>query len=260
MGFSLKGKRRRAAAIGAAVAVAAGAGIATAVVPSSAEAASGCTAAHLIVARASTELPGDGIIGTVAASIQATAGMSTSQEAVNYPALLTPYAPSVAAGDSAIKNQLTNYVQRCPDSKIVLMGYSQGANIVGDVLGGGGSNFSIDGILGINTPEVPPAADDVTSHVVAAIQMGDPRFLPGKSWDRGTNLVQTGLFPRNPNQSLQPFASRIRSYCDIGDPFCAAIGLDVLAHLDYTLLYGADATSFAVSQLHKVSIPVAKGS
>lgn len=34
-------------------------------------------------------------------------------------------------------DMITSYVQRCPTSMIVLLGFSQGGQIVGDVLGGG---------------------------------------------------------------------------------------------------------------------------
>lgn len=53
--------------------------------------------------------------------------------------------------------------------------------------------------------------------------MGDPSFTPGQSYDAGTSFTR-GLFPRSSSgvQCLQGFADRIKSYCDIGDEFCAS--------------------------------------
>src|ERR1700712_1624319 len=86
--------------------------------------AASCAPAHIIVARASTEPQGQGIIGALARTV-ARAVPGTTVEAVKYPAKLFPYADSSSKGTIALKSQLTAYVQSCPQSKIVLMGYSQ---------------------------------------------------------------------------------------------------------------------------------------
>ena len=49
----------------------------------------------------------------------------------DYPA---PAAEGAASGVA----QMTAYAERCPNSNLVLSGYSQGANVAGDILGGGG--------------------------------------------------------------------------------------------------------------------------
>lgn len=79
---------------------------------------------HMIVARASTEAPGEGIIGAVATQVQQSVPGSDS-EAVDYPATLTDYLNSEASGVAAMKQLIQSYVARCPSSKIVLLGYSQ---------------------------------------------------------------------------------------------------------------------------------------
>src|SRR5271154_3825335 len=124
-----------------------------------------CATVNLIVARASTEAPGDGAIGALATEIQKGVKATVSQQAVNYPAALFPYEPSVTAGDRAIKAQLEEEVAKCPSQKIVLLGYSQGAQIVGDALGGGGGNAPYLGLVG-DGPATPPASSSSTSHVV----------------------------------------------------------------------------------------------
>lgn len=94
----------------------------------------GCSAVHVITARASTEAPGEGVIGTVVTVIVDGSAQTVSREAVAYPATLTNYLVSENEGVIAMRAQLAAQVSACPDTKIVLMGYSQGAQVAGDVL------------------------------------------------------------------------------------------------------------------------------
>lgn len=79
---------------------------------------------HMIVARASLESQGEGIIGAVANMIQAAVPGSDS-EAVVYPATLLNYTTSEGNGTIAMTNLIESYVSKCPSSKIALLGYSQ---------------------------------------------------------------------------------------------------------------------------------------
>ena len=56
----------------------------------------------------------------------------------------TPYCQSVTEGAANGRAQIISYNQRCPDSKLVVSGYSQGAHVVGDIIGGGGGTFFQD--------------------------------------------------------------------------------------------------------------------
>lgn len=78
----------------------------------------------IIVARASTENPGTGIIGAVADDVVAAVPGSTIT-AVDYPATLQNYQQSEAQGVAAMTQLVNNFSQNCPGSKMVLMGYSQ---------------------------------------------------------------------------------------------------------------------------------------
>lgn len=89
----------------------------------------------MIVARASTEAAGEGATAAVANLIAASLPGSDSV-AVDYPATLDDYLNSQAAGVSAMTTMIQQYVASCPSSKIVLLGYSQGAHVIGDVLCG----------------------------------------------------------------------------------------------------------------------------
>lgn len=184
----------------------------------------GCADVHIIATRASTERPGAGIIGSLVGAVQRASDQTVSTEATDYPAVLNPYNQSVAAGVRALTGRLTAKAAACPDTKLVLMGYSQGAHVTGDVLASG-------------------RAPGVT----AVILMGDPRYVPGKPFNAGTSKV-AGLFPRGARESLDAFGDRIQSYCDTGDTFCAK-GASVAVHLGYTRKYNSAAQRFVLQKI-----------
>lgn len=97
------------------------------------------TSPYIICARGSDEDPGVGVVGTVAQSVQA-AIPSAQIVAVDYPASIfdPPYPDSVSDGISATITLIQNYVNECgANSNIILLGFSQGGNVVTDVLAGG---------------------------------------------------------------------------------------------------------------------------
>jgi acetylxylan esterase len=105
----------------------------------------------------------------------------SSVEAIDYPALLSPYNISSYNGTQTTTTQLMNYVDKCNKARVVLLGYSQGAHVVGDVMCGGGESTSLG-------PNTPPIAQKYQDKVVAVIQMGDPRHLPMKPFDIGSSM------------------------------------------------------------------------
>ena len=94
------------------------------------------TGVHMIVARGSTEAPGEGPIVNVTSAVEAAIPGSDSV-AVVYPATLLPYASSEEAGVKNMTTMVQQYAQSCPNTKIALLGFSQGAQVIGDTLGGG---------------------------------------------------------------------------------------------------------------------------
>lgn len=114
-----------------------------------------CPTTHIIAARASTEQPGPGIIGSLATLVQQ-ANTGTDLASVDYPATLDNYASSSSMGTAALTQMLTNFTSQCPQSKVVLLGYSQGAQVVGDTLCGGGGAPG----LGAATPPIDAAISD----------------------------------------------------------------------------------------------------
>lgn len=200
----------------------------------------GCAAVSIITARASTEAPGEGITGALVTQIVNSSQQTVSRASVDYPATLTNYAQSSLQGINALKAQLTSLVNACPSTKVVLLGYSQGAHVVGDVLGGGQG-----GSLGASTP---PISSAISSHVVAVATFGDPRHVAnGPNFNAGTATVN-GLFPRSAAQvsALNAFAPRIRSWCDRNDTFCAS-GFSTTVHLTYLSRYQDAAAAFVLN-------------
>ena len=89
----------------------------------------GCASVHVLAARGSGEPAGPGAVGQLAGLIQSD-NPGTDVEAIDYPALLDPndptrYAFSSYMGIGAVMWQVTSYYNRCPNSKFVLLGYSQ---------------------------------------------------------------------------------------------------------------------------------------
>jgi hypothetical protein len=202
---------------------------------------SGCAQVAIITARASGEQPGEGITGALVTQIVNASTQTVSRASVSYPATLTNYASSSAQGVSALKTQLTQEVQSCPSAKVVLLGYSQGAQVVLDVLGGGGG-----GSLGATTA---PIASDIASHVLAVATFGDPRHVVNQAFDLGTS-THNGLFPRTSAQLqvLAGMASKIQAYCDSQDEFCDS-GNSLQVHLTYLDRYQNAAASFVLGKI-----------
>src|SRR5215471_18371234 len=205
------------------------------------QAATTCADVAIITARASTENPGEGITGALITQIINSSSQNISRASVNYPATLNNYNNSSLAGINALKTQLTNAVTSCPNQKIVLAGYSQGAHVMLDVLGGGQG-----GSLGTATP---PLASNIASHVTAVATFGDPRHVPNQSFNQGTS-TRNGRFPRSQTQLnvLAGFASRIHAWCDANDTFCDN-GNSLNVHLTYLNRYQNAAVSFVLGRI-----------
>lgn len=227
------------------LAVAAAGGLATVAIVASNQASAtrgvDCADVHVITARGSTEAPGEGSTGALVTQIVNESDQTVSRAAVDYPATLTNYANSSAQGVSALTTQLTSQVRQCPDQKIVLTGFSQGAHVVLDVLGGGGG-----GVLGTRTP---PISSSIASHVTAVATFGDPRHVVDQPFDLGTS-TRNGLFPRSADQlrTLADFANRIQAFCDSGDTFCDK-GLSIAVHSTYLNRHQDDAAAFVLDKI-----------
>jgi acetylxylan esterase len=101
-----------------------------------------CPGVHVFGARETTVSPGFGSSGTVVNMITQTYSGSTS-EAINYPACGgqsscggVSYGNSVKQGVSAVVSAVNAFNKKCPNTSLVLVGYSQGGQIFDDALCG----------------------------------------------------------------------------------------------------------------------------
>lgn len=169
-----------------------------------------CPNIHVFGARETTAPAGYGSAGTVVDLILNAHSGATS-EAINYPACGgqsscggVSYADSVVQGISAITSAVNSFNTECPDTQLVLVGYSQVstgrimAYLVSQILIGRsddyeqGGQITDDALCGGGDPNEGYSSTAVTfsasalKQIKAAIFMGDPRFVSGLSYEVGT--------------------------------------------------------------------------
>ncbi|KAK4149097.1 carbohydrate esterase [Chaetomidium leptoderma] len=207
-----------------------------------------CPQIHVFGARETTAPPGYGTAGTVVNLILGAYPGATS-EAISYPACGgqsscggAQYGDSARQGTNAVASAVNSFNQRCPNTQIVLVGYSQGGQIMDNAVCGGPDSGS-----GI-TSTTPPISAAALNQVKAVIEMGSPRFVAGLSYNVGTCSAQ-GFAPRPRGYvCASNSASKMKSYCDSTDPYCCT-GNDANSHQQYGNKYGQQALSFVKSQL-----------
>lgn len=147
-----------------------------------------CPNVHVFGARETTVPQGFGSSGPVVDMIVA-ANPGATKEQIFYPATGgNTYAASAQAGVVAVTNQVTNFSLQCPETQIVLVGYSQGAQIMDDAMCGGG-----DPAEQIKNTTAP-ISGSIAAQVKAIILMGDPRHTPGAPYNVG-NSTEPGVSP-----------------------------------------------------------------
>ncbi|MFD5597208.1 cutinase family protein [Streptomyces griseorubiginosus] len=206
----------------AALSLVGGATVATVTAPSATAAA--CSDIDVVAARGTFEpgtlgfIVGDPVFSALQRKLT---GRNLSSYRVNYPADLSP--TSAAQGNADLVNHVKSQASTCPNQRFILVGYSQGANVVDNSIG----ISSAGAVVGSPIVATLPAA--VEPKVAAVLLFGNPIRAIGKS--------VTG-----------PYQSRTIDFCAKGDPVCEAGGNDTLAHLGYTADADAAAT-FAASKV-----------
>lgn len=189
-----------------------------ATVPSAA--AAPCPDVEIVFARGTTEPPGVGGIGQAfVESLRSRLGeRSVGVYAVNYPASRN-FGSSTPAGRDDLSGHVQSMAATCPDTRMVLGGYSQGAAVVD-----------------LATAAMPPAVAD---NVAAAAIFGGPRSSFADSLSPG------------PLPGVGPlYAAKTVEMCVPNDPICFEGGRDWGAHGAYVRTGMVDqAASFAVGLL-----------
>ena len=141
-------------------------------------------------------------------------------EAIEYPAVPVPadgdlmgwsgFIGSVDTGMAALDGQYASFVQRCPSTKVVLAGYSQGAMVVHRSLAGLAESPNLGPVLLV--------ADGYRMPENTTIKMGTVTAVP----DAGMGVAQDWpILSHAPNELLPvPLGSRTIDVCDLGDPVC----------------------------------------
>ena len=130
-----------------------------------------CPDVEVTFARATTEPPGVGVVGQefIDSLRSQVGGKSIAVYPVNYPAS-DDFAPSVNAGTSDASAHVQSMIANCPNTKMVLGGYSQGALVIDQI------TIAQAPVAGF-VPETLSA--DQADHVAALALFGNPsdRYL-----------------------------------------------------------------------------------
>jgi cutinase len=168
--------------------------------------AQGCPDIQVVFARGTNEDAGLGAVGGafVDALRSKVGGKSVDAYAVGYPATFDFLQAAAGANDAS--GHIQHMVNTCPNTRLVLGGYSQGAAVI-DVI----SAVPVPGI-GFDSP-LPP---NVGEHVAAIAVFGNPS-------------AKLGL----PLTASPVWGNRSIDLCNPGDPICQTDGRNVAAHRSY---------------------------
>jgi cutinase len=198
-----------------------------------ASAADSCANVEVVFARGTNEAPGVGLTGQafVDALNARLPGKTVDVYGVNYPASLN-FGQAVD-GVADASSRIEAIASSCPNTKIVLGGYSQGAAVAAyttaDAVPAG---FDLPAGVGV----MPPA---VASHVSAVVLFGTPDTWFMNLLARSAPPIAVG----------QPYAGKTLQLCATGDPVCFPGGLTRSAHSSYKDNGMAEqAADFAVRQ------------
>jgi cutinase len=177
-----------------------------------------CPDVEVVFARGTFEPPGVGGIGQAFVdSLRAkTGGKSVDVYPVNYPASLD--FATAADGVVDASNKVRDMATQCPNTKIVLGGYSQGAAVAAYITEDAvPQGFALP--PGLTGPMPPSVAD----HVAAVALFGKPSsgFM---------QMIYTGAPPINVGSR---YAAKTDDLCIPEDPVCSPTGSDNGAHTLY---------------------------
>jgi len=208
----------RVAAIAGAGLISAAAVVSLPVIPVAA--AQPCSDVEVVFARGTNEPPGVGMVGQAFVdALSAQVGRrSVEVYAVNYPAS-DNYLSSAANGSDDARAHIQDVVAGCPNTTMVLGGYSQGA-----------------AVTHLATAAMPP---QIADRVAAVALFGSPSSAFSSMLAGGQVLPTTSPV----------YAAKTIDLCMDGDPICSP-GANMLAHVSYVQSGMADqAATFAATKV-----------
>jgi cutinase-like protein len=180
-----------------------------------------CSDVAVVFARGTHQEPGLGNVGQafVDSLTSQVGGRSVSAYAVDYPAN-DDYHNSAPSGANDASAHIQDTVASCPNSKIVLGGYSQGSTVID-----------------LATAAMPATVAD---HVAAVALFGEP-----------SSGFSTMLWGGQPLPTISPpYAAKTISLCAPDDPICSGGG-NIMAHVSYIQSGMTNqAATFAANRLH----------
>jgi len=162
-----------------------------------------------------------------------------------------PAADDVRVGSNAGARKLidTLNVQTsvCATQQFILLGYSQGALVIGDAL--------VSPEARLVGEHVGVVSAEAASRILAIVLYGNPRFVADEPYSVGTfTPSHDGILPRQAG-SLAEFAERMRDYCVEGDFICqSTLEVDPEKHMDYYRNgMQNDGAAFVINRLEPIS-------
>ena len=182
--------------------------------PVAAPAPPGCPDVQVVFARGTTEPPGVGAMGQAFVDdLRARmAGKSVGVYPVDYPA--SPDFPTGVQGVVDASTHVQEIAMNCPDTQMVLGGFSQGAAVMGFVT----NEIVPEGVTASEVPAPMPA--DVADHVAAVALLGTPS-------DRFMNMIQ------QPSVNVGPLYQPKTIELCVPNDFVCSEGGDLGAHGRY---------------------------
>lgn len=180
------------------------------VAPAPSASAAPCSDVELVFARGTSEAPGIGRVGQALADAlrPQLGGRSLGTYGVNYPASYDFLHTAQGASDATA--HISSTAQQCPQTRIVLGGYSQGAAVV-DMMAGLPPLGDRIGDIG----SAPPLPANLAGNVAAVTAFGNPSTKFG-----------------HPISASPVFGGRGIDLCSDGDPICSD-GRNPFAHTNY---------------------------
>ncbi|KAG5931544.1 hypothetical protein E4U59_000222 [Claviceps monticola] len=210
--------------------------------PDAGDSAQGCadSGLYIISVRGTGEERGIGVAGTTIGTQVQRRVNGTKIVALDYPATFSDpsYVDSVVNGTKSLSQLISEHVKSCPNDKMAIMGYSQGAQVTLDTLCGS-DEPPFDKTAAI-------ASDEVKKHVIAVAIFGDPTYVPNVTYNKGTSKMKGGFARKNSDSCLR-YADIISSWCDTGDVYCAGGNLTAV-HGQYFSRYRTDIVNFIVDK------------
>lgn len=195
-------------------------------VPGPAASADPCPDVEVVFARGTSEPPGVGGVGQAFVdALHARVGdRSFSVYPVNYPASSdftagVEFAATVVEGIRDAANHIQATAANCPNTRIVLGGFSQGATVAG---------FTTSAVIPEGVPAAfvpPPMPPEVADHVAAVVLFGKP----SAQWLRDAGAPPIVIGPL--------YVPKTIDLCADGDTICngAPLGGPTVAHAMYPM-------------------------